>query len=124
MENPENPNDLADEFRLLGENLVNTLRTFWESPERKKLHDEIEAGLNELAATIKGEASTFRESSTGQRLKADFEDIGKRMRSGEAEEKARQELLKALKLVNTELEKASTHWRERDSGGGDQGTPS
>ena len=53
MDNPEKPNDIAEEFRMLGENMVQALRSAWESPERKKLQDEIEAGLNQFATTIK-----------------------------------------------------------------------
>ncbi len=103
---PKPETDIADEFRTLGENLVKTLKAAWESPERKKLEQEIEAGLSQLAATLKIEAANFKEGETGQRFKSDFDDLRQRVRSGEAAEKARDELIRALKLVNAELEKA------------------
>lgn len=114
MDNPENPNDIADEFRALGENLARTLRTAWESPERKKLQDEIEQGLAELTAKLRVEAETFQQSTTGQQLKSDLDDLRQRVQSGEAADKAREELLKALKIINTELEKAVSRWSGED----------
>ena len=105
-ETPKPETDIAEEFRLLGENLVKTLKAAWESPERKKLEQEIEAGLSQLASTLKIEADNFKEGETHQRLKSDFDDLRQRVRSGEAAEKARDELIKALRLVNAELDKA------------------
>lgn len=115
MENPEKPHDIADEFRLLGENLVQALRSAWESPERQKLQDEIETGLNQFAATIKQEADSFQQSQTGQQLKSDLEDLRQRVESGEAVDKARDELVKVLKAINAELEKFTS-----GGGGGDR----
>jgi hypothetical protein len=105
-ENPGPESDIASEFRQLGENLVNTLRSLWESPERQRLQDEIENGLGELASTLKVEASTFKESPAGQRLKSDLQDLRQRVDSGEV----REELLKTLKFINSELQKAASHW--------------
>ena len=102
--------DLTDEFRTLGKNLVEAMRTAWESPERKRLQEEIESGLNEFGATLRQEGETFRESPTGQRLKSDFENIQERIRTGEAENRIRQELLNALKSINAELSKITERW--------------
>jgi len=109
-ENPQNEGNISDEFRAIGENLLKALNSIWDSPERKKLQQEIEDGLNQLATTLKSEASTLSESPTGQQLKSDFEDLRQRVRSGEAEAKAREELLKALKLINAELDKVTSSW--------------
>lgn len=114
-DDPKPETDIADEFRALGENLVKTLRAAWESPERKKLEQEIEAGLTELASTLKVEAATFKDSEAGQRLRSDFDDLRQRVHSGEAAEKARDELIKALRLVNAELEKTFASWGSTES---------
>lgn len=114
-ENPNPEENLTDEFRSLGENLVKTLRAVWESPERQKLQQEIEDGLAELASGMRKEASNFHQSPTGQQLKSDFEDLRQRVRSGEAETKAREELLKALKMMNAELKKAASRWEASDT---------
>lgn len=101
---------LKDEFRLLGENLVNTLRSAWDSPERKRLQGELESSVNELGSTLRREVEHFKESPTGQQLKSDVEDLGERVRTGEAEAKLREEILSALQIINAELEKFSQRW--------------
>jgi len=101
---------LGEEFRNLGKNLVDAFRTAWEAPERKKLQQDIESGLNELGNTLKEEYDTFSESPTGQRLKADVVDMRERVRTGEAEAKVRSDLLVALRTVNEELQKVINRW--------------
>lgn len=109
---PPQVENLTDALHKLGENLVQTLQTAWDSPERKKLQQEIEAGLNDITQTVKRQVDDFNQSPTGQQLKADIEELGERVRSGEAEAQLRQELLKALQFINTELEKAADRLRK------------
>jgi hypothetical protein len=106
---------LAEEFHNLGKNLMDAFRTAWETPERKKLQQDIESGLNELGNTLRQEYNTFSESSTGQRLKADVEDLHERVRTGEAEAKVRSDLLVALRTVNDELQKVTDRLASRQS---------
>ncbi|MDD5466944.1 MAG: hypothetical protein PHS96_03985 [Anaerolineales bacterium] len=108
---PHSEENLAEEFRQLGCNLVETLRAAWDRPERQKLQDELEAGLAELAATLKTEAENFAQTPAGQQLKSELDDLRQRINSGEAEQVARQEILNALRLVNAELEKAAGRWK-------------
>lgn len=100
--------NVADELRALGENLLAALREAWSSPEKRKLQEEIETGLVDLGSSLKKAASEFETSPTGQRMKAEMEDFGERVRSGEVESKLRSELLQVLKTVNTELEKVTS----------------
>ncbi len=109
-ENKPPENDLAEEFRNLGKNLADALRTAWESPERKKFQQEIENGINEMGATLSKEFSTFIESPTGQRLRSDVEDLGERIRTSDAQQHAREELLMALKRANIEIQRAAERW--------------
>lgn len=107
---------ILEEFRSLGNNLVSVVRSAWESPERKKLQQEIEEGLAQLANTLKMEIDTFNESPAGQRIRTDVEDLRERVRTGEAESKFREEILKALRMINAELEKNTTRWSNSESG--------
>jgi signal recognition particle GTPase len=105
-ENNTPTNDVAAELHELGKNLREALRTAWESEERKKLQQEIETGLSELATSLSQATKDFSSSSTGQTLKADVQDLHERIRAGEVESKVRTEILEALRTVNTELQKA------------------
>jgi hypothetical protein len=107
-QNEHQGNDIAEELRELGLHLKEMLRTAWESPERKKVHEEIQSGLTELGDTINKAVSEFSESPTGQTLKADMEDFSQRIRAGQVESKVREEILKVLRIVNTELGRATT----------------
>lgn len=100
---PPPENELADELRNLGQNLKGILHAAWESEERRKLQQEIQKGVDELQKAVKD----FSDSSTGQRLQSDVQDLGERLRTGEVETKVRGDLLKALRALNAELTKAT-----------------
>ena len=74
-ENPENKSDLSEEFRNLGKSMKNFLESAWSSDERKNLQQELENGVNELAASITDAAEEFTRGETGQQLKKDWEDL-------------------------------------------------
>ena len=114
--------DLTKEFRILGQTLVEAMRTAWESPERKRLQEDLETGLNEFGATLRQESEAFRESPTGQRLKSEFDNLQERVRSGEAENRLRQDLLGALRAINAELQKATERWTKTKNQPGDPGS--
>jgi hypothetical protein len=103
---------VAEEFRQLGRNLTEVLRGAWDSPERKKLGQEIANGLSDLSSLVRREAEHIRESPTGQRLKTEAEELRTRIRTGEYENKARQELVSALHSINEQLKKASQRMSE------------
>ena len=86
------------------------MRAAWDSPERKSIQTEIEAGLQDLSTTIKSEVDSFNQSETGQRLKSDVEDFREQVRKGETESKIREEIIHALRTVNNELEELTSQW--------------
>jgi predicted nucleic acid-binding Zn-ribbon protein len=110
---------LTEEFRELGKNLMNALQAAWDSPERKKLGDEIEQGIQELGSSLKNEINNLSDSPTGQKIKTEVDDINERIRSGEVEAKLRSDFIDALRTVNDELvkfsEKLSKSSSETDS---------
>ena len=107
---PQSEESLAEEFRNLGKNLVEVLRTGWEAPERKKLQKELEDGLNELGNTLQREAEYFSSSPAGQQFKSEVHELGERVRTGEVQNKVRQELITALQTANNELNKLVQQW--------------
>lgn len=119
-ETPREEGDLAEEFRQLGKNLVDTLRMAWDSPERKKLQNEIESGLVDVAAALKKEADELGASASGQQIKEEIDDLRRRWENGETETKARQELKNVIRLANNELQKWSEKWQK---GSGESNNP-
>jgi len=108
MENDSSSQEnLSEEFKNLGKNLVDTMRSAWESPGLKKLQGEIENGLSEFGSTVKTEFDSIKESPTAQQFKADMEGLQERYKTGEVEAKVRGDLISALKSINDELSKIS-----------------
>jgi hypothetical protein len=110
-ETPESqpPEDIAAEFANLGRNLKNILQSAWDSPERKKLQQEVEAGLADAARALNQTVTELKEGETGQQFKKEFEDLHTRIRSGEVTTRVRDDLLSALRTINSELEKTASH---------------
>ena len=96
---------LKSEFEHLGDNLRQLFVSAWESEERKNFQDELERGLADLRDSLKQTANDFQESETGQKVKAEAEDLRDRIASGEVEQKVREDILSVLHKVNAELEK-------------------
>jgi len=69
---------------------------------------------------MRAEAEHMRESPTGQRVKADAEELRERIRSREIETRVREDLLAALRSINTQLRKVSEHWPEGTSDQADE----
>jgi len=107
--------DLASQFRELGENFKNMLQTAWESEEAKKLKDELKRGLTELGAATTQAVEDFQVSEAGEKIKEEAEEFKDRIQSGEVEAKAREEISKALDLINTELQKAISSFSKPNS---------
>lgn len=103
--------NLNNEFRNLGKNLVEAIHAAWENPERKKLQQDIESGLSELGGAVKSEIEKIQTSSTGQQIKSDLEDLQSRIKDSEIESKIREDLIKTLKAVNMEITKLSEKWK-------------
>lgn len=97
--------DLASEFKQLGDNLKKVFVDAWESEQRKNLQKDIGQGLAELGDSLKRTAEEIQESETGQRVVSEAEDLRERVRSGEVEEKIRSDLQSLLHKLNEELEK-------------------
>lgn len=104
--NEKHQPDLASQFRELGENLKNMFQSAWESEEAHTFKEELREGLQVLGSAAKDAAEDFKLSEAGQRLKTEAEEFKSRVESGEVEAKTRQEISKALDLLNTELQKA------------------
>jgi len=99
-------NDVKNEFETLGENLRNAINAAWQSDERLKAQRQIENGLSQIGAALNDFTSQFSASDAGKQVREEFDEFTERLRSGQVEAKARQELVKVLKTVNAELEKA------------------
>jgi len=113
MSDEQKPEDnFAEEFRNLGNNLLGALRSVWDSPERKRLTEELESNLKELSDTLRNEVETFNDSATGQRLRDDVASLHGKVRSEINNSGAKEDLLAALRAANRELSKVIERWSD------------
>jgi len=103
---PPDEERLSEELRNLGKNLFGILQAAWEHPERKRMQNEIENGLRDLSLSLQQEADNFSKSPTGEKIKAEIDDIGTRINTGETKSKIYEDLISALKVANSELSSA------------------
>jgi hypothetical protein len=104
-ENMPEEDKLGEEFRNLGKNLFGVLQAAWDHPERKRMQAEIENGLREFSNSLQREADSFSRSTTGEKIKSDIGEIGKRINSGETQSRIYEDIISALKTANSELSK-------------------
>lgn len=97
--------DLSGELERLGRNLKEAAKAAWESEESKKLQAELRAGMAALEAGLTQAAREAASGSVGQRVKAEVDELGQRVKSGDVEQRLRKDLLSALRAVNGELQK-------------------
>lgn len=97
--------DLSGELERLGQNLKAAAKAAWESEESLKIQAELKVGLRALEAGLAQTAREAASSEAGQRLKAEVDDLGQRVKSGQVEQQLRKDLLSALRTVNSELQK-------------------
>lgn len=111
MSDEKKPEDnFGDEFRNLGNNLLGALRSVWDSPERKRLTEELETNLNELSANLRKEVESFNESPTAQRLKEDVETLHGKVRNEISDSGVKEDILAALRTANQELSRVIERW--------------
>lgn len=106
----DSESDLSAEIRKLGKNLKDSLQTAWESEERKKIQQEIESGVAEISAMLKKATDEFDARQVEEEIKEGVETLQRRMRDGELESQVREELLKALRTINAELNTLMEKW--------------
>ena len=97
--------DLSAQFRQLGQNLKHFFESAWESEDARQFKEELKEGFVELGSTAEQAVADFKVSEAGRQLKSEAEAFKTRLESGELEAKSRQEIAKALNIINTELQK-------------------
>ncbi len=107
-------NEIKDAFRDFGKNLKNAVDTAWDSEERTHVQDQIESGLSDLGSALETFVKDISDSEAGVKLKDGVEDFGERLRSGEVEQKAKADLIKALEYLNTQLDNLSEKLTPKD----------
>ena len=98
--------DVSRELHNLRQNLKEIYQSAWRARSDTSCNKILKLVLRVLRVQLIELLMNLR-SPTGQQLKSDVEDFSKRVKEGEVEEKARDELASVLRRINSELEKVS-----------------
>ena len=111
------PRSFENEFERLGENLRQAVEAAWQSEERKRISEDLQAGIEEFGETLNRTANEFIESPTGQKMRAEVDDFSQRVQEGEVADRVESELLSVLNRLNQKLEEViSTMASESENG--------
>jgi hypothetical protein len=108
---------VENEFERLGENLRQAVEAAWQSEERKRISQDLQAGIEEFGETLNRTANEFIESPTGQKMRAEVDDFSQRVHEGEVADRVESELLSVLDRLNKKLEEVISSMASEGGGG-------
>jgi len=99
--------EVGRQFQTLGESLAEAVRTAWESEETRRHVQNMQDGLEAMAAKVDGAIKEASASSEAQKLRGEAEKAAESLReAGEQTwQEVRPHLLSALNQINAELQK-------------------
>ena len=116
MSENENPQpDVASQFHELGENIKSFFQSAWTSEESQKFRQEIQDGLSDLGKAVNEAVEDIKTSEAGQKIKVEAEEFKTRVKTGEVEEKAREEVSKVLDFLNAEIGKLNEKMKSTET---------
>ena len=95
--------DVVDELRNLGRQFGETLRTAWDSEERKQFEREVREGVETFTSELDKAFHTASESDAAQKAKVEAEELKTKIDSSEMTESAKRSLGKSLQWFSQEL---------------------
>jgi hypothetical protein len=102
-----NGDQVVNQLRDLGRQMGETLRTAWESEERKKVEGEVREGVNMFASELDKIIREVREGEAGQKMRSEASDIRQQVQSNDFGRKVSSGLSQALGWLGSELDKLS-----------------
>ena len=113
--------EVGEQFHLLGKSLAGAIRTAWDDENNQRRVEHIRGGLESMVAELNGAIKDTSESPQVQNFKTEAKESFRNLRdTGEqAAGEVRPHLVKILRQVNQELDKALNRMDQTD----DRDTP-
>ena len=107
--------EVGQQFESLGQSLANAFRTMWEREENRQHVEQIKSNLEQMANEVSQAVKQAADTVEGQDVKAQARKAAESaQKAGQAAiDEARPHLVKALRQVNTELQKLIEQWETR-----------
>jgi hypothetical protein len=108
------PADLANEFRNLGRQLGDTMRSAWNSEERQRFEAELREGVKTFAHEVEKAVQEIKDGQASQKAREEVSELKTRVESGEIADKTRTTLAQGLQWLSNELSKLADQFTPQE----------
>ena len=108
--------DVVDELRNLGRQFGETMRTAWNSEERRRFEREMREGVQTFAQEVDKAFKDVVASEPAQKAKSEAADFKEKASSGELGTKTQSSLAKGLRWFSDELSKLADSFTPSEKG--------
>lgn len=110
---------LVDELTRLGHKFAEVVEVAWNSEQRKKIEEDLRAGLERLADSMETGIKRAGESKEAQELRNAAEDVAEKVRSSKVAADLGDALSQGLRSLSEQLDKLSEEIRKKGSAAAD-----
>lgn len=111
--------EIIDELTRIGQQLVEVVEVAWHSEQRKKLEEDLRAGLVKVADSLETGLKRASESKEAQGLRNAAEDVAEKVRSSKLAAELGDALAHGLRNLSEQLDKLSDEMRKRGAAAAD-----
>ena len=95
--------DVVNDLRNLGQQFAETLRTAWNSEERKEFEREMREGVQTFASEVDKAFQDVKASDPAQKVRSEAEEFKAKTDSGDVVQKTRSSLSQGLRWFSEEM---------------------
>ncbi|MFL7837659.1 MAG: hypothetical protein ACK2T4_01700 [Candidatus Promineifilaceae bacterium] len=106
--------DLVAEFQSLGRSFAEAFESAWNSEERKRVEDEVRAGVQTFADEVDKVIREAKKSPTGERVAKEAEEMASKVESSDFGRRALEGLAQGLSWMSIEMGRLSEQFRPEE----------
>ena len=102
--------DVVEEFKNLGKQFGETLRSAWYSEERVRFEKEVKEGLSSFATEVDKAFTEVKQSEVGTKARKEASQVKSKVESAEITDQAKEGFAQGLHWFSLELEKLANRF--------------
>ncbi len=106
--------DLVAEFQTFGRTFAEAFDTAWNSEERKRVEEEVRAGVKTFADEVDKVIREAKKSRAGERMTKEAEEMAKQVESSEIGRRALEGIAQGLSWMSVEMGKLAEQFKPED----------
>jgi hypothetical protein len=106
--------DLVAEFQTLGRTFAESFEAAWNSEERKRVEEEVRAGVQTFADEVDKVIREAKNSRAGERMTKEAEEMAKQVESSEIGRRALEGIAQGLSWMSIEMGKLAEQFKPEE----------